>query len=251
MKIIAIIPARLNSQRLPRKLLKKIGTKFLFQIVYENAIRSNLIEKVIIATDSEEIHSICQENNINVILTPDYFQSGTDRIFWAYTNLHLNYDLILNIQADEPMLDTKTIDNFLEKISKVKFDVATMITRIESIDTLTNLNNVKVVIDHQNYAMYFSRSVIPYPRDGWNELNIAENKFYKHIGVYAYTPDALRTFASLSQSSYEKIEKLEQLRLLTIGAKYYCFEIEKDLISVDTQEDFEKVKQILESEQNY
>lgn len=245
MKNIAIIPARLNSQRLPNKLLEKIGNRYLFQIVYENISKSKSIDKVIIATDSYEIAVISKSLKFDYILTPDYFQSGTDRIYWAYKQLGQEYDIIINVQADEPLLSAFDLDNFINFINDKEFDVATIITKIQEVEEISNPNVVKVVTNHKNEAMYFSRSLIPFKRDGINSINLKQDIYYKHIGIYAYKPNALLQFAELPQSYYEQTEKLEQLRLLSNGFKYLCYQIHKDLISVDTLEDLEKVRLLI------
>lgn len=245
MRIIVIVPARLNSQRLPNKLIEKIGNRFLFQIVYENISQSKYVEKVIIATDSKQIIDICENLKFKYILTPDYFQSGTDRICWTIEQLNENYDLIINVQGDEPLLSSEDLDNFIEFIRDKEFDVATMIAKINNIDDIYNSNIVKVVLNNKNEAMYFSRSQIPHKRDGFEKIDLNQETYFKHIGVYAYRPQSLQVFSNLPQSSYEKSEKLEQLRLLQHGYRYLCFEIMKDLISVDTIEDLEKVKNLL------
>lgn len=244
MKNIVIIPARLNSQRLPNKLLEKIGNHFLIQIVYENVALSKHIDKVIIATDSPQIAEICKNLQMNFILTPDYFQSGTDRIYWAYNKLQQDYDLIINVQGDEPFLLASDLDDFIKFIINKEFDVATIITRMNNFEDVSNTNIVKVVVNSKHEAMYFSRSVIPYNRDGLNSINLTADLYYKHIGVYAYKPHSLKIFSELPQSHYEKLEKLEQLRLLSAGYKYLCYEIAKDLVSIDTTEDLEKARQL-------
>lgn len=248
MKNIVIIPARLNSQRFPNKLLLQINNRFLFQIVYENISKSKLIDNLLIATDSNEIANICKSLNFNYILTPGHFQSGTDRIEWANRQLNAQYDLIINVQADEPMLYGEDLDKFIEFISGKDFDVATIVTKIKICDEINDPNTVKVVLDNQNRAMYFSRAPIPFARDELISIDPAKDRYYKHIGIYAYKPEALKKFAELPQSYYEKIEKLEQLRLLSYGYNYLCYEIDKELISVDTLKDFEIVKQILEKQ---
>lgn len=242
MKTIVIIPARLNSQRLPNKLIEKIGNRYLFQIVYENVVKSKFIDKLLIATDSKEIAEISKNLNFNFILTPDYFNSGTDRIFWAYKQLNQDFDLIINVQADEPLLLASDLDGFINFIKDKQFDVATMITKIKEFEDISNPNIVKVVINHQNEALYFSRSPIPYKRDGITSIDLKNDIYYKHIGIYAYKQNALLKFAELPQSYYEQTEKLEQLRLLTNGYTYLCYQITKDLNSVDTKEDLEKVR---------
>jgi len=155
MKNIVIIPARLQSQRLPNKLLMKIHNRYLFQIVYENISNSKLLDDVLIATDSKEIINICKSLNYKFIETPDYFQSGTDRIYWASQQLEDKYDLLINVQADEPMLMGDDLDAFIDFISEKDFDVSTIVTKIKTIEDITNPNTVKVVMDNQNRAMYF------------------------------------------------------------------------------------------------
>jgi 3-deoxy-manno-octulosonate cytidylyltransferase (CMP-KDO synthetase) len=240
MKTIAIIPARLNSTRLPRKLLAKLGNKYIFQYVYENVSKVKNIAKTLIATDSEEIMDICYELGFNAILTPDYFQSGTDRIWYAYQLINESYDLILNVQADEPFISENLLSDFLNYLYMNMFDVGTIITPNLVITEISDPNVVKVVCDSNNYAMYFSRSPIPSIRDK-DEFENAEisklNIYYKHIGIYAYKPEALKIFAELPQSSLEKLEKLEQLRLLQNGSKYLCFQTNQELLSIDTAQD--------------
>ncbi len=244
MKNIVIIPARLSSQRLPNKLIEKIGDRYLFQIVYENIHQCKFVDKVLIATDSNEIAKICENLNFNYLLTPDYFQSGTDRISWTYQQLNENYDLVINVQGDEPLLSSTDLDNFIDYLCNKQFDVATIITKIKNIEDISNPNTVKVVLNQKNEAMYFSRAPIPWKRNGMDNLDLNIDIYYKHIGVYAYKPSSLSNFAKLPQSDYEKIEKLEQLRLLQAGYTYLCYEILKDLMSVDTLEDLEKVREL-------
>ena len=240
MKTIAIIPARLNSTRLPRKLLSKLDDKYIIQHVYENVSQVSQIARTLIATDSDEIMAICKDLNFDAILTPDYFQSGTDRIWYAYSQLGRNYDLILNVQGDEPFISDNLLNDFLNFLSLNKFDVGTIISSNINSNEIADPNVVKVVCDSHNYAMYFSRSAIPYIRDK-SEIETTDisklNIYFKHIGIYAYKPEALHKFAELPQSQLEKLEKLEQLRLLQNGYKYLCFQTNQELLSIDTAQD--------------
>ncbi len=240
MKTIAIIPARLNSTRLPRKLLAKLGDKYIFQLVYEKVSPVSQIANTLIATDSEEIMAICKDLGFNATLTPDNFQSGTDRIWYAYQQINEIYDLILNVQGDEPFISEDLLSDFLKYLDNNVFDVGTIISSNITTNEITDPNVVKVICDSSNYAMYFSRSPIPFIRDK-NEFENADisklNLYYKHIGIYAYKPEALKLFAELPQSPLEKLEKLEQLRLLQNGSKYLCFQTNQELLSIDTAQD--------------
>jgi 3-deoxy-manno-octulosonate cytidylyltransferase (CMP-KDO synthetase) len=239
---IAIIPARLNSTRLPRKPILKIGEKYIIQHVFENTSKSKYLKKVIIATDSQEIIDICKSFDATCILTSSDLPSGTDRIYQAYSKSNEVADVIINIQGDEPFVSAELIDNFINFLEFHTFDVGTIIKKIQNVEEIINPSVVKVVQNTNNYAMYFSRSPIPFFRDkAQNEwLNYAT--YFKHIGIYAYTIDSLNKFVSLPQSKLEKIEQLEQLRLMENNAKYLCYETAEFLISIDTFEDLENAR---------
>lgn len=242
-KAIAIIPARYASQRLPGKPLLEIEGKSLIQHVYDNAMKCKTLSRVIIATDDERILSKCQEFGAEAIMTPAELASGTDRLAFVVEKLNLDDDIILNIQGDEPLLEAETIDNLINTFSKSGADVGTLIKKIEDKEELFNPNAVKVVCDKNNFALYFSRSTIPYIRDQKEENWLKLNSFWKHIGVYAYRKSALKRFSELEQSHLESLEKLEQLRLLEDGARYLCIETDMKMLGVDTVEDLEKVRE--------
>ncbi|MGB9702209.1 MAG: 3-deoxy-manno-octulosonate cytidylyltransferase [Candidatus Kapaibacteriota bacterium] len=245
---IAIIPARLNSTRLPRKPILKIDNKYLIQHVFENVSKSKYLKKIIIATDSEEIRSVCHTFNAPCILTNPELPSGTDRIYQAYIQSNETADIIINIQGDEPFISATLIDDFIVFLENSNFDVGTIIKKIQDKNELFNPSVVKVVINSKNYALYFSRSPIPFVRDISNDEWLDYTKFYKHIGIYAYTVDALQKFVSLNQSILEKIEKLEQLRLLENDAKYLCYETSQYLLSIDTPDDLETAHRYIQTQ---
>ena len=246
MNIIGIIPARYGSTRLPAKPLLKINGKPLIIIVWENMKKSKLMDRVIVATDDERIVEVCKSYGADVVLTSNNLISGTDRVFEAYEKIGNNEDIIVNIQGDEPLLLANNIDELLNAfINNPLADVGTLITKIYDKDVLASPNVVKVVIDNNNLALYFSRSIIPYNRDEDLESWCKSIDYWKHIGAYAYKKDALYNFVKSSQSKYERVEKLEQLRLLENGFRFYCVKVQQDSIGVDTQEDLELVRKII------
>lgn len=245
MKAVAVIPSRYASKRLPGKPLAKINGKPMIEYVYQNVSKSKLISDVIVATDNEKIAEVVNSINGKSVITDLNLQSGTDRIWEAVQKLNINADIILNIQGDEPLIHAELVDNLILEFQKNNADVGTVIKKITDKDEITNTSVVKVIKDKNNYALYFSRNVIPFLRDVSKEKLIEHHNFFKHIGIYAYTYDSLKRFVSLEQSSLEKAESLEQLRLLYDGAKYYCYETEHTLIGVDEQDDIIKVEDFI------
>lgn len=244
-KSIAIIPARFASTRLPGKPLADICGKPLIQWVWESASRSNVLQRIVIATDDERIAEVCFNIGAETVLTPSEMNSGTDRVLYAYEQLGEDADIVLNIQGDEPFLSGEIIDRLIGEFSSSESDVGTIVKKIDSADELVDPSVVKVVLKKDNNAFYFSRSPVPFVRDSAPSESIERFDFWKHIGVYAYKVAALRQFAGLEQSNLENMEKLEQLRLLEQGAKYYCMKTELDLVGVDTPEDLERVRSII------
>lgn len=242
MKVIAIIPSRLASQRLPRKPLADICGKPMIQWVYEAAKNTTNIDEVYVATDAPEIAEACNSFGAKFILTSPDIPSGTDRIALAFETLHTEADVIINIQGDEPFITSKMLDKFVQFFADKEFDVATIISKIKNSEDIENPSVVKVALNKNNYAVYFSRSPIPHlrdlPIDKWTE----NADFWKHIGIYAYKPYSLRRFTELPQSNLEQMEKLEQLRLLEEGTKFICFETNIDLLAIDTPDDLENAR---------
>lgn len=245
MKILGIIPARYASTRFPGKPLAMIRNKPMLSWVWEAATKSKLINRVVIATDSEEICNYCKTIGAEAFLSPSDLSSGTDRLIFTMKHYNLDYDLILNIQGDEPLITSDAIDKLITEFSQSEADVGTIIKKITNKDEIFNPSVVKVVIDSKNNALYFSRSTIPHLRDISQNDYLEEFTFWKHIGIYAYTKKSLELFSALSESILEKAEKLEQLRLMQAGAKYKCVEIDIDLMSIDTQEDLIRINDLL------
>jgi 3-deoxy-manno-octulosonate cytidylyltransferase (CMP-KDO synthetase) len=213
-------------------------------MVYENALKSTQLRKVIIATEDEEIAREAEAIGAEFVLTPNTFATGTDRIAWAFRKLELDDDVVFNIQGDEPLLSPELIDRLFVSFSTSLCDVGTLVKKITSEAELLNPNVVKVVRNIDGEALYFSRHAIPYFRDK-SEGYIKEIDYWKHIGLYAYRAKALEHFSTLERTDLEVAENLEQLRLLQNNAKYFCMETSEEILGIDTAEDFEKLKSML------
>jgi 3-deoxy-manno-octulosonate cytidylyltransferase (CMP-KDO synthetase) len=236
MKAIAVIPARLASTRLPRKMLRKIGGKPLIGVVYEAVFASPLLHRVLIATDSEEIANICREHGWEAQMTSSAHRSGTERVHEI--SQREAADLYINVQGDEPLTRPEHIATLLQVMENPQAQVGTMMTPAAPAD-ISNPNAVKVVTDRSGRALYFSRSTIPFDRDG------AGPRYFKHLGLYVYRKAALESFVTLPESSLEKSERLEQLRFLENGIPIYVGETAHDSVGVDTEEDLQRVTRIL------
>ncbi|MDP1676348.1 MAG: 3-deoxy-manno-octulosonate cytidylyltransferase [Bacteroidota bacterium] len=241
MKIIGIIPSRYASTRLPAKPLVDICGKPMIQRVYEQAKKSALLTDVVIATDDERIESAVKAFGGNVQMTPVDIQSGSDRIALIAKNYQA--DIVVNIQGDEPMIDPKLIDQTIQLlIDDATAVVGTAVKKTTTHQDVFNPNIVKVVLDNNNYALYFSRSPIPYVRDAKKDHEwFARTQFYKHFGIYVYRADFLQHYTTLKQSPLEITEKLEQLRILENGYKIKCAVTEYESLPVDTPEDLQKI----------
>jgi len=244
MTAVGVIPARLSSTRYPGKLLERINGKSLIAMVYENAQKATKLDKLIIATEDEEIAAEAKAIGAEYILTPNTFATGTDRIAWTCRRLELDYDIIFNIQGDEPLLSPKLIDDLFVGFSTSLCQVGTLVKKIETEEELSNPNVVKVVRNMDGEALYFSRSPIPYYRNKPLD-HLKLNNYWKHIGLYAYRSEALELFSRLEQTDLEIAESLEQLRLLQNNSKYFCMETKEEILGIDTPEDFEKLKRLI------
>jgi len=242
---IAIIPARYDSTRLPGKPLIDINGKPMIQRVWENISKSKILHTVYIATDDKRVEQVCKSFGANVVMTPKNLLSGTDRIAYVVRTLDLLDDIIVNIQGDEPLVNSKLIDDMIINFSTSLCEVGTIIKKIDSVEDLENPNCVKVTIKNDYTALYFSRSPIPYVRDTDKSQWLKGQTFWKHIGIYAYRSHALERFTQLPQTDLELSENLEQLRLMQNDDKYYCFPTKDQIIGVDTQEDLERVREII------
>jgi len=238
-KIIGVIPARLDSTRLPGKVLRRIGNKVMLHQVYDRAGSSPLLSELMVASDSEEILRYCADRKIPSIRTRQH-ESGSDRLYEVLQKT--DGDIYVNIQGDEPTLRKDHIERLLRPLIADRGEVATLKVAIDSA-TARDPNCVKVVTDKKGRALYFSRLPIPCNRDDRENV-----RYYKHIGLYAYTRSALEQFHGLSRSELEKTEKLEQLRLLENGIDIIVEETPYDTIGVDTEEDLEKAAAFLAAE---
>jgi len=252
MTSVGIIPARYGASRFEGKVVAKIGNKTMIQHVWERAKKAHSLDDLIVAADDDRIIKAVELFGGKVVFTSKSHPSGTDRLREIANPLDV--DIVVNIQADEPLLHHSMIDNLVDIMRQDKGIVmASLMKKIDNLSDLENPNIVKVVVDKNNFALYFSRSPIPFARDRQQpylsdeDLNHSGNKlrFYKHIGLYAYTKDFLFTFANLPQSSLEQCEKLEQLRALENGYKIMMVETKYDTIGVDTPQDLERAKIML------
>lgn len=236
MKAIAVIPARLASTRLPRKMLREISGKPLIGVVYEAVRSSSQLADVIIATDSDEILSVCRQHDWNAQMTSSQHRSGTERVHEI--SGRLSADVYINVQGDEPLVRAEQLASLLQVMENPAAQVGTLMTPAADVD-IPNPNAVKVVTDLDGRALYFSRATIPFDRDS------TRPRYFKHLGLYAYRKSALDRFVTLPESSLEKAERLEQLRFLENGIPIYVGETPYDSIGVDTEEDLRRAIEIL------
>ncbi len=241
-KSVAIIPARYHSQRLPAKPLAEIGGKPMIQHVYERTLRARRVSGVIVATDDERIAAAVRGFGGAVTMTPADLQSGSDRIAIVAETLPGDVDFVVNVQGDEPLISPDMIDEAVAVVEGSSADVGTLVKRIETPDELLNPNVVKVVLSGRGVCLYFSRCPIPFGRDRAQSDWLATHPYYKHIGIYAFRRKFLRTYATLEQTRLERMEKLEQLRILEHGFTISAGITQHDSIPVDTVEDLERVR---------
>ncbi len=241
MKIIAVIPARYASTRFPAKLMQDLGGKTVIRRTYEAALNCRLFDEVFVVTDSNLIYDEIVSNGGKAIMSIKEHESGSDRIAEAVE--HLEVDIVVNVQGDEPFINAEPLAELLEVFKNDtdhNVDLASLMREITNEEEINNPNNVKVVVDQRNFALYFSRSVIPYPR----EKNVGV-RYFQHIGIYAFRKQALLDFYSLPMKSLEASEKLEQLRYLEFGKRIRMVETEHISIGIDTVEDLERAREVL------
>jgi 3-deoxy-manno-octulosonate cytidylyltransferase (CMP-KDO synthetase) len=236
MKSVAIIPARLASTRLPRKMLREIAGKPLVGWVYEAVRSSPLLADVIVATDSEEVMAVCRERGWNAQMTSSTHRNGTERVHEVSNSMAA--DVYIDVQGDEPLTRPEHIATLLEVMKDPAIQVGTVKTPCPP-EEIHNPNAVKVVTAPDGRALYFSRATIPFDRDG------VEPRYFKHLGLYAYRKSALDLFVSQPESTLEKSERLEQLRFLENGIAIYVGETPYDSVGVDMEEDLRRVAEIL------
>ena len=242
MKKVIVIPARLDSSRLPKKVLLDLKGKTVLQRVYEQCLKVKNIDEVYIATDSFEIKEVCKTFTNQVIITKSTHQSGTDRIGEAISSI--DCDIVINVQGDEPFIEPSLIEALVNSFSNSDISMSSAMSKINNVKDLQNSNVVKVVVDRQNNALFFSRSMLPFPRDvkeiSFSNEVLEKYQFFRHIGIYGYRKEFLLHYVNMEQSSLEKIEKLEQLRALENGFKIKMIETDSSLLGIDTREDYEE-----------
>ena len=231
---IAVIPARYAATRFPGKLMQRLGNKPVIRHVYDNTVATGLFNDVFVVTDSNIIYDEISNSGGKAIMSKRSHESGSDRIAEAIEDM--NVDVIVNVQGDEPFIKKEPLQKLVLLFSDPTVQVASLMRKI-SREEAGNPNNVKVVFDENDFALYFSRSIIPFQRD--NEVGA---EYYLHVGVYAYKKEALMNFTRWPQSVLEKTEKLEQLRYLENGIRIKMAETDYINIAIDTMEDLEKAK---------
>ena len=236
-RIVGVIPARLASTRLPRKVLRSMAGEPMLAWVYRAAKACKALDEVIVATDSAEVQALCDERGWRSLLTSPDLPSGTDRLY-AVSRV-VDADIYVNIQGDEPLLLPEHITAILALFTSPEVDVTTPKVRCTAED-IANPNAVKVVTAIDGRALYFSRATIPFDRDGQGNAT-----YWKHLGLYAYRRAALERFAALAPSALELSERLEQLRLLENGISIYVAETAYDTVGVDTEDDLRRVEALL------
>lgn len=239
MKILGIIPARYNSARFPGKPLIDLKGKTMIQRVYEGAKKSKLIDLLIVGTDDSRIVQEVQRFGGNVEMTSENHKSGTDRCA-EIAKKYPEYDLIINIQGDEPLVDFRQLDLLIKVFDDSSIQIATLATKQISVEELENTNRIKIVVDKNNSALYFSRGAIPNYAN-YKEDVLSSYPFLRHIGLYAYSRETLLLIANLPVSLLEKIESLEQLRWLYNGYKIQVAETDIETPNIDSIEDVELV----------
>lgn len=248
LKFIVVIPARYASTRFPAKPLALLGGKPVIQRVYEQV--SGVVENVVVATDDERIYSAVESFGGRVVMTSPNHKSGTDRCWEAYQKQGDEYDVVINVQGDEPFIAHSQLRAIMACFEDETTDIATLVkpfAKEDGIEALENPNSPKVVLDKQSRAIYFSRSVIPYLRGVEREQWLEKHTYYKHIGMYAFRTEVLKQVTSLEQSPLELAESLEQLRWLENGYKIGVGISDVETVGIDTPEDLQKAEEFLKS----
>jgi len=236
-RIAGVIPARLSSTRLSRKVLRTVAGRPMVEWVWRAAAASGLMDPVVVATDSDEVAAVCRERSIPVVMTSPSCPSGSDRVREAAQQI--DADIYVNIQGDEPTLTPDFFPPLLRLFQRPEVEVSTLAVRCQP-EEFANPNAVKVVTALDGRALYFSRATIPFDRDGTGFTG-----YRKHLGIYAYHKAALERFAALKPSPLEMLERLEQLRLLENGISIYVADAPRDTIGVDTEEDLQRAEELL------
>ena len=245
MRFVGIIPARFASTRFPGKPLVDIGGKSMIQRVYEQV--SKVLADVYVATDDQRVFDAVLAFGGRAIMTSDQHKSGTDRCYEAYSKLSGNFDVVINVQGDEPFIQPEQIKTLKDCFKSTETEIATLAKRFtekDGFEALNNPNSPKLVVNKSDEAMYFSRSIIPFRRGAETVDWISLNTYLKHVGIYAYRADVLRQLTQLEQSPLEISESLEQLRWLENGFRIKVGYTDVETVGIDTPEDLEKVKML-------
>jgi 3-deoxy-manno-octulosonate cytidylyltransferase (CMP-KDO synthetase) len=241
-KVLGIIPARYGSTRFPGKPLVEINGKSMIQRVYEQAKKASVLHQVVVATDDQRIVDAVNAFGGEVQLTAEHHQSGTDRCKEVLLNQSVDFDVVVNIQGDEPYIDPEQITQVVNCFSDENTEIATLVKLITANEELFNFNKPKVLIDETDFAIYFSRAVIPHQRGVDQNCWIEHFNYYKHIGLYAYRADILKEITTITPSRLELAEGLEQLRWIENGYKIKVAITDTESLSVDTPEDLNAFK---------
>lgn len=241
--IIGVIPARYGSTRFPGKPLELLKNKPILQWVVEGARTSQLLDRVYVATDDQRIQKLCEKIQVECLMTRSDCPTGTDRLFEATKNM--SFDVVLNIQGDEPLINRSYIDPLAQVfIDEPNLEMATLAHELP-LEDLENKNAVKVILNKKNEGIYFSRFAIPFSRVSASQQMNSMKAVFKHIGLYGYSKKFLREFCSEPQCLIEQSESLEQLRALYLGARIKVIQVEKPTYGVDTPEDLQKLEALL------
>lgn len=235
-----MIPARYKASRFPAKLMQDLGGKPVIVRTYEAAVNTGLFDEVYVVTDSQTISDVIVEIGGKVIMSKNTHESGSDRIAEAVADMDV--DIVINVQGDEPFIDSESLEKIIQVFKNdtdKKIDLASLMTPITDWDEISNPNTVKVIVDNQDFALYFSRSPIPYPRD-----REVEAPYYKHKGVYVFRKRALMDFQKLPMLPLEAKEKIEAIRFLEYGKKIKMVETHVTGIEIDTPEDLERARKV-------
>lgn len=246
MKFIGIIPARYASTRFPGKPLALLGGKLVIQHVYEKV--AAVLETAYVATDDERIYDVVKSFGGQVVMTRTDHKSGTDRIEEAIEKIGGEWDVVVNVQGDEPFVAKSQLDTICHCFDDPTTQIATLGKPFESMEAVQNPNSPKIVVDNMGFAMYFSRSVIPYVRGKEKSSWLTHYPFLKHLGIYAYRKDVLRQITQLPQSSLEIAESLEQLRWLQNGFKIKVGTTDVETVGIDTPQDLERAEEFLKAQ---
>lgn len=240
LKKIAVIPARYASTRFPAKLIQDLGGKPVVVQTYLATVATHLFDEVLVATDHDIIFDLLKEHSVNVVMSSHHHESGSDRIAEVVQNIEC--DIVVNVQGDEPFVSKSNLESLIQVFENdvdSKIDLASLMFEIKDTEIINNPNNVKVVVDQNLKALYFSRSAIPFARDGKSYV-----PYYQHIGVYAYRKNALLDFTKWEMKGLEATEKLEQLRYLEYGRTIQMILTQHIGIGIDTKEDLEKAREM-------